>query len=64
MSRTLTILLTFQNDKQGHVKPTLRTATDLKFDLLQYSAKKLDHFISACRLIDFSDSLLKHTVFK
>ena len=35
-------MLTFQNDKQERIKPTRLTATDLKFDLLSYSAKKLD----------------------
>ena len=35
-------MLTFQNDKQERIKPTRLTATDLKFDLLPYSAKKLD----------------------
>ena len=56
---TLTIMLTL-NNKHEHIKPTCLTATDLKFDLLQYSAKKLDYFISTCHLIDYSNFPLQH----
>ena len=34
-----------------NLKPTRLTVTDLKFDLLRYSAKKLYHFISICNFI-------------
>ena len=34
-----------------NLKPARLTVTDLKFDLLRYSAKKLDHFISICNFI-------------
>ena len=44
-------MLTFYNDKEEHIKPTRLTATDLKVNLLRYSAKKLDHFLSTCNLI-------------